>query len=348
MAAARPRGARPRTGKYRYKARNFNGTYTQAKAALREFIDEIERGRVQDRTDYTYREYAEEFLEGRKARNEVTPNTLNRQQNEVRMLYRHIGGLKLEEIAPETIAAALEALASGDSASGKPISDGTLRLAFLTTRQIFEDAKKKEIIVENPCKDLKLPFGHAKEKKAMSAAKAREFVESLDPTNPRTLSYLIAVTTGMRCGEVCGLSWQDVDFEEGLIYMRHSYDQFGNLKDPKTGSGRRVLPLSDFTAKALKIAKAAQRESFERLNAARAEGLPELVQDEATAVVTNVDGQRARPDTVAYWWRNDRVAFGLSDFTFHELRHTYLTLLAEKGVHPKVMQELAGHSKKSL
>lgn len=40
---------------------------------------------------------------------------------------------------------------------------------------------------------------------------------------------------------------------------------------------------------------------------------------------------------------NERDAYGLQDFSLHELRHTYLTLLAEEGVHPKVMQEVAGH-----
>ena len=43
------------------------------------------------------------------------------------------------------------------------------------------------------------------------------------------------------------------------------------------------------------------------------------------------------------WWSIDREGFGLDGFTLHELRHTYLTMLAMGGVHPKVMQELAGH-----
>lgn len=54
-------------------------------------------------------------------------------------------------------------------------------------------------------------------------------------------------------------------------------------------------------------------------------------------------GTRVNPATLSTWWTNDRARFGLEGYTLHELRHTYLTLLAMNGVHPKVMQELAGH-----
>ncbi|MBQ6524822.1 MAG: tyrosine-type recombinase/integrase [Atopobiaceae bacterium] len=47
--------------------------------------------------------------------------------------------------------------------------------------------------------------------------------------------------------------------------------------------------------------------------------------------------------TLSTWWTNDCARFGLEGFTLHELRHTYLVLLAMNSVHPKVMQELAGH-----
>jgi hypothetical protein len=48
--------------------------------------------------------------------------------------------------------------------------------------------------------------------------------------------------------------------------------------------------------------------------------------------------------TLSTWWTNDCARFGLEGFTLHELRHTYLVVLAMNSVHPKVMQELAGHS----
>ena len=49
------------------------------------------------------------------------------------------------------------------------------------------------------------------------------------------------------------------------------------------------------------------------------------------------------PGSLSRWWKQDSARLGLEGWNFHELRHTYLTLLALNGVHPKVMQELAGH-----
>ena len=49
------------------------------------------------------------------------------------------------------------------------------------------------------------------------------------------------------------------------------------------------------------------------------------------------------PSSLSRWWTEDRVKYGLEGWCLHELRHTYLTMLALSGVHPKVMQELAGH-----
>lgn len=60
-------------------------------------------------------------------------------------------------------------------------------------------------------------------------------------------------------------------------------------------------------------------------------------------MVTTKYGERIKSSSLTRWWSIERGNYGLDDFSLHELRHTYLTLLAEEGVHPKVMQELAGH-----
>lgn len=68
-----------------------------------------------------------------------------------------------------------------------------------------------------------------------------------------------------------------------------------------------------------------------------------LEQTDQTPVITTKYGERIKPSSLSRWWSLERGNYGLDDFSLHEPRHTYLTLLAEEGVHPKVMQELAGH-----
>ena len=57
---------------------------------------------------------------------------------------------------------------------------------------------------------------------------------------------------------------------------------------------------------------------------------------------------RLNPNVLEAWWIRDRVLFGLDGWALHELRHSYLSTLALKGVHPKVMQELAGHASSEI
>jgi hypothetical protein len=68
-----PTGLDPRTGKYKAKSRRFNGSYTEAKRALREFQDEVEGDRVQGKTGYTFQQYCERYLESARRRGRSHP-----------------------------------------------------------------------------------------------------------------------------------------------------------------------------------------------------------------------------------------------------------------------------------
>ena len=76
-------------------------------------------------------------------------------------------------------------------------------------------------------------------RRALKPEAIRKFIAQLDFTLEADIAYFLAVSTGMRRGEVCGLSWRDVDLESQVISIRKSYDCFGNLKDPKTKAGVR-------------------------------------------------------------------------------------------------------------
>ncbi len=68
----------------------------------------------------------------------------------------------------------------------------------------------------------------------------------------------------------------------------------------------------------------------------------------ASPVIVTEAGTRVAPDMMEKWWRRDRNALGAGNYCLHELRHSYLTQLARAGVHPKVMQELAGHANSAI
>lgn len=73
-----------------------------------------------------------------------------------------------------------------------------------------------------------------------------------------------------------------------------------------------------------------------------------LEQDESTPVILSATMGRLSPNVLEAWWVRDREMYDLKDWSFHELRHSYLSTLALRGVHPKVMQELAGHASSEI
>ena len=153
---------------------------------------------------------------------------------------------------------------------------------------------------------------------------------------------------GMRRGEICGLSWGDVDFDQGIVDVSHSYDELNNLKETKTKAGMRLLPLPDSIARALKAHREAQLARFEKTNSFRKKGERKIRQGDDTPVIADIKGDRVKPYNLSHWWNRERGGFGLEGYSLHELRHTYLSILAMSGVHPKIMQALAGHANSQI
>lgn len=338
-----PTGLDPRTGKYKTKSRRFNGTYTEAKKALREFVDEIEHDSVQGRTSYTFEEYCERFLERRALGKEVAETTQKRQRWQFKAACRHIGKANLASITPAMLDDMYIAMLKGDTLSGKPSSGSYVNQIHDNITLVFEQAKKEGILVKNPCDAANPPKMDTKEKRALNPDRAHVLIAMLDEKDDRECAYLLAITMGLRRGEICGLSWGDIDFERGIVDISHSYDTLGNLKETKTKAGMRLLPLPENVAEALKEHKKAQKERYDRTNQWRKSHEGYIEQTDESPVISDNTGSRVLPSSLSRWWTEDRVKYGLEGWCLHELRHTYLTMLALSGVHPKVMQELAGH-----
>ena len=339
-----PVGLDPRTGKYKTRTRRVSDmSYTQAKKALRDFIDEIEHDEVQGRTSYTFEEYCERFLERRALGKEVAETTQKRQRCQFNAACRHIGKANLASITPAMLDDMYIAMLKGDTLSGKPSGGSYVNQIHDNITLVFEQAKKEGILVKNPCDAANPPKMDTKEKRALSSDRAHVLIAMLDEKNDRECAYLLAITMGLRRGEICGLSWGDVDFENGILDVSHSYDTLGNLKGTKTKAGMRLLPLPENVEEALREHKKAQKERYDRTNQWRKPEEGYIEQTDESPVISDISGGRVLPSSLSRWWTEDRVKYGLEGWCLHELRHTYLTMLALSGVHPKVMQELAGH-----
>lgn len=98
-----PVGLNPRTGKHKAKTRRFNGSWTEAKRALREFIIEIENDRVHQRAGTTIEACAESFMERRRAPAEFADNTNELYERFFKAINRHIGKADASQVDRETL-----------------------------------------------------------------------------------------------------------------------------------------------------------------------------------------------------------------------------------------------------
>jgi integrase len=152
--------------------------------------------------------------------------------------------------------------------------------------------------------------------------------------------YVLALTTGMRQGELLGLRWQDVDLERAIAHVQMSVQEADGhfiLAEVKTSHSRRNIALTRLAVKALRAHRARQNE--ERL------AMGSKWNSASDLVFPNGYGGIMIPDNVAK--RSFKAALlraGLPDMRFHDLRHTAATLLLSRGVHPKVVSEMLGHA----
>ena len=334
-------GRDPETGKYPQKARTFHGTFTEAQKALREFSDEIANGRVVRKNTWTVNEYIEHFMAERKESGEYARRTLGCNQRSLDAVAHLIGAMNIQDVNIKVVESMYKDMRTGKTLSGKPMCGSTIHRVSKIFSMMMDRAVEERIIGANPCNNAVTPRPDTKEKEALTAEQMKDLISSLDATDPMQCAIIICATLGLRRSEVVALSWRDVDLGGGLLHVRHSCEDNGELKEPKTNAGKRTLPLPEQTREALAELRQAEIERI--AHGAKIDPSEVTLSDDAP-VICNAYGKRALPGVLGYWWRNHRKDYGLEGYNLHGLRHSFLSLAAAQGVHPSVMQKLAGHS----
>jgi integrase len=151
--------------------------------------------------------------------------------------------------------------------------------------------------------------------------------------------YVLAVTTGLRQGELLGLKWEDVYLEDAVFRVRRTLTRHkGRLlfSEPKTKRSRRTVQLTDTAVEALRAHLTRQMEEMRRLG--------DLYRDQALVFATEkgtpVNPSNLRERSFAPLLKRA----GLSPIRFHDLRHTCATLLLSRNVNPKIVSEMLGHA----
>ncbi|WP_234879576.1 MULTISPECIES: site-specific integrase [Bacillus cereus group] len=143
------------------------------------------------------------------------------------------------------------------------------------------------------------------------------------------MAYLLAITCGMRKGEILGLQWKDIDFERRTLSVNRSLSHITKgFHELKTSSGKRLLILPDITLMALNDHLQKISEEKERYG----EGY-------------NDCDWVCRFRSLTQLWKKLIKKSEVPDIRFHDLRHTHATLMLKQGIHPKIVSERLGHKR---
>ncbi len=215
-------------------------------------------------------------------------------------------------------------------------------------RQALKQAVKWRLIAFDPTDAVRAPTPKAKKPETLDEAQTAAILEGAEGTS-LCLPILLAVTTGLRRGEVLALRWKHIDLDRSTLSVVESLEETkdGGLqfKTPKTKGSCRSVTLPSITVEALKRYKVEQAQIRLRLGLGR---------DDDALVYGRFDGSPKSPRAFTKEFtrfvaklraetREHPKEPNIPPVTFHGLRHSHATQLLKAGIHPKIAQERLGH-----
>jgi integrase len=299
---------------------------------LREVQHELEQGTLPTGPQQTVKQYLEFWLE------EVHRPTI-RVSTYVKyrvFVYKHfipvLGHLRLQKLTPQHV----QSLYRQKEKEG--ISTKTIQVMHGVLHKALDMAVRWSLVSRNVCDVVSPPRVARTERRLLSIEQVHHL---LGVVRGHWLEVLLtmAVTLGMRRGEMLALRWADVDLKGRWVQVCRTVDYVtghGYVEtEPKTAAGRRVIALPFFVAGMLERHRDRQREARKQAGNAW---------QDRDLVFTNGRGGYVSPMYLLALFNKALAEAGLPHMRFHDLRHSAVTLLVGMGVPLKVVQEIVGHS----
>lgn len=226
---------------------------------------------------------------------------------------------------------------SVDPREKRGLSPQTVLHFHRVLREALQQAVRWQLLARNPADAVEPPRPGRRELRTLNEHESARLLEATRGTQ-LFVPIMIAITTGMRRGEILALRWGDVDFAAGSVAVRQSLEQTrGGLafKRPKTQSGNRLIPLPRLAVDALRAHKVEQAK--ERLLLGPAYQNHDLV-------CATPDGRPWSPGLLTNQFLAHARRADLAGLRFHDLRHSHATQLLGYGIHPKIVSERLGHA----
>lgn len=327
----------------------------EAKALRDKIMTEYRQGIYIEPSEMLLKEYLEQWLEDY-ARPNIKQKTYEIYKN---MIHNHLipglGDIPLGSLRPSQLKGFYAKKLKSGRADGKPggLSNRSVQYMHVVLKLALNSAVEDELVPRNVAVAVSAPRVEKPKIKYWEWEDAKAFLEyerkKYEKGQGRYYPvYLLALSTGMRRGELLGLKWQDIDFKKKTITIRHNLVETNSgplLQDTvKTNNSYRTIDISDKVIEILKIHRKRRSEEYLALHNDKKTDLNNPDKKESLVFVS-ANGTPVSPRNMDKYFRFAVKQMNLPDIGgMHSLRHTYATRMLELGVNPRYVQERLGHA----
>jgi len=326
-------------GKRRRYTETVHGRKSVAQRRARELVTQKDNGSLAPNTKLTLAEHLRNWLNGY-ARTRCGPRTIEGYETIIeRHLIPGLGHYQLRQLNAGMIQAyysrAIEA----------PLSARSVAKHHRLLSQALKYAVRQEILARNPCDMLDAPKWQPRTMRALDENEARVFLQAASSSRYYG-AYFTAIYTGLRQAELLGLRWRDIDLdnEEPTLSVNQVLLKRKGVCDtrvPKTPQSRRRVSLTRNLTAYLRNYRGEKEDLCLDLELGRL-----LSPDDF--VFADVNGQPLDPSALSHDFARIAREVGLADVRFHDLRHTFASLMLMQGAPAKVVSEALGHASVSF
>lgn len=319
----------------------------EAKKLYAKFIARIESGNTYSASKTTLNEFSQKWLETYVKPN-LSPTTYQSYTEKLNMhILPYLGHKRLDKITPFDIDSLYNLLANkltnrkDENGNYKTLSPASIHRVHEIISSMFSSAYKWDLVPYNPCTKVTKPKYKRTKMTCYDEETSKKLINKLLETAP--LKYkcfvILAMLGGFRRGEIVGLHWDDIDFKNKKLTINRSVYYLGrkgvNEKSTKTDSSNRTIAISGICFDLLKQWRAEQGKMRLALGN-KWQG--------AENIFTTDNGRIMNPATGPKWFSEFLKKHGFPHIRFHDLRHTFATLLISYNVDVKTVSHKLGHA----
>ncbi|MBP5580928.1 MAG: site-specific integrase, partial [Ruminococcus sp.] len=279
------------------------------------------------------------------AKYNLRKTTYQRMTQLTKRVYPAVGHLRMDKITARQLQGFINSLAQdgANMRTGKPLARKTIihYLSFIS--DVFSYAMRSDLVSDNPCSRVIVPKGESKEKEIYTQEEMQRLLELLmkEPLKFRVFFFLIAYS-GFRRGEMLGLEWKDIDWENGVISVRRTSNyvpHIGTYTDTtKTRKSQRSLKLADELIDMLRQWQNAQADEAFMMGDKW---------EETDRIFTRWNGQPLDNNAPYKWLKNLCARNELPFYGIHSFRHFTASAMISAGLDVTTVSGALGHSNSS-